>query len=92
MHFQDTHTSLPITRAEEHKCARMKVEEGIHPSLEAIWRAEKEEEPTWIYDEEETRLVEEARLKYEEEVEEYARLESLKEVRLVEETREKSEE
>ena len=70
----------------------MKVEEGIYPALEAIWRAEKEEEHTWIYDEEETRLVEEARLKYEEEVEEYARLESLKEVRLVEETREKSEE
>ena len=52
MHFYDTHTSLPITRAEEHKLARLKVEVGVCLSLEAIKRAEEEEEHTWLESEE----------------------------------------
>ena len=36
------YTSLPITRAEENKCARMKVEEGVLQSLESRQRAEEE--------------------------------------------------
>ena len=35
MHSRDTHTSLPITRAEGHKRARLKVEEGVSIALEA---------------------------------------------------------
>ena len=46
----------------------MKVEEGLHLDLEAR-RIEEEEEHTQIYAEEEARLVEEERLKYEEEEE-----------------------
>ena len=63
MHFHDTHTSLPITRAEEHKRARLKVEERVHLALEAGRRAEQEHD--WIESEEEAPLVEEARLKAE---------------------------
>ena len=44
MHFHDTHTSLTITRSEEHKRARLKVEEGVCVALEARQRAEEEEE------------------------------------------------
>ena len=62
----DTHTSLPITRVEEHNRARMKVEEGVHLALEARQRSEEEEEHTRIEAEEEARLVEEERLKSEE--------------------------
>ena len=65
--FHDTHNSLPITRAEEHKRARLKVEVGVRQSLEARRRVEEEEEHTWIEAEEEARLVEEASLKAEEE-------------------------
>ena len=65
MHFNDTHASLPITRAEEHKRARLKVEVGVRLALEARQRAE--EEHTWLEAEEEARLVEEASLKAEEE-------------------------
>ena len=65
MHFHDTHASLTITRAEEHKRAQMKVEVGVRLSLEAWQRAE--EDHAWLEAEEEARLVEEARLKTEEE-------------------------
>ena len=44
MHFQDTHASLPIIKLEEHNRARTKVEEGIRLFLEAIKRAEEEED------------------------------------------------
>ena len=64
LHFQNTQTSLTLTRAEEHKRARMKVEEGVRLSLEAKRRAE--EEHTRIEDEEEACLVEETSLKSEE--------------------------
>ena len=46
MRFQDTHTSLPITRAEEHKCTRLKVEVGLLLAIEGIQRAE--EEHAWL--------------------------------------------
>ena len=62
--------SLPMTRAEEHKRAQLKVEVGVHLDLEARQRAE--EEHAWLEAKEEPRLVEEARLKSEEE--EYAHL------------------
>ena len=65
IHFHDTCTFLPITRAEEYKRARLKVVEGVRLSLEAIQRAE--EEHAWLEAEEEARLIEEARLKAEEE-------------------------
>ena len=65
MHFHYTHASLPITRAEEHSCAQLKVEVGIRLDLESRQRAE--EEHSWLEAEEESRLVEEARLKAEEE-------------------------
>ena len=59
------HTSLPITIAEEHKCARLKVVEGVRLALEA--RQREEEEHAWLEAEEEVHIVEEARLKaYEE--------------------------
>ena len=63
MHFHDTHASLPIIRAEDHNCARLKVEEGVRLSIEARWRAE--EEHALLEAEEEARLVENERLKYE---------------------------
>ena len=59
MHFHDTLASLTMTRAEEHKRARLKV------ALEARHRVEKEH--AWLEAEEEACLVEEARLKHEEE-------------------------
>ena len=58
MHFHDTHASLPITRAEEHKCERLKVEEGVHLALEARRRADEEEDHTQLEAEEEAYLVE----------------------------------
>ena len=58
--------SLLITRAEDHKCARLKVEEGVCVALEARQRAEEEEEHARLEAEEMTSLVEEARLKAEE--------------------------
>ena len=57
LNFHDTHTSLPITRAEEHKRAWLKLEEGVRLALEARRRSE---------DEHASRLVEEARMKAEE--------------------------
>ena len=65
MHFLDTHASLTMTRSEEHKRARLKVEAGVRLALEARQRLEKEH--AWLEAEEEARLVEEARLKSEEE-------------------------
>ena len=47
-----------MTRAEEHKRARLNVEVGVRPALEA--RQIVEEEHTWLEAEEEARLVEEA--------------------------------
>ena len=67
MHFHDTHTSIPITRAEEHKSAHLKVEQGLRLALEARQRLEEEEEHVWLEYEEEARLVEEERLKAKEE-------------------------
>ena len=64
--FHNTHTSIPITRSEEHNCAQPKIEEGVCLSLEAIRIAEEEEE-VWLEAEEESRLIEEARVKAEEE-------------------------
>ena len=54
-----------MTRADEHKCARLKVEVGVRLALEA--RRRVEEEHTWLEAEEEAHLVEEARLKAEKE-------------------------
>ena len=54
-----------MTRAEENKRARLKVEVGVRLALEERQRAE--EEYAWLEAEEEARLVEEARLKAEEE-------------------------
>ena len=65
MHFHDTLTSLRMTRAEEHKHARLKVEVGVRLAPEARQRVE--EEHAWLEAEEEARLVEEERLKAEEE-------------------------
>ena len=65
MHFHDTLASLRMTRAEEHKRARLKVEVGVRLAPEARQRVE--EEHAWLEAEEEARLVEEARLKAEEE-------------------------
>ena len=42
------HASLPITRAEEHKRAQPKVEDGIRLAFEAIQRAEEEEDHAWL--------------------------------------------
>ena len=58
MHFHDTLASLTMTRAEEHKRARLKVEVGVRLALEARQRVE--EEHAWLEAEEEERLVEEA--------------------------------
>ena len=65
MHFHDTLASLPMTRAEEHKRARLKVEVGVRLALEVRQRVE--EDHAWLEAEEEARIVEEARLKAEEE-------------------------
>ena len=55
------HASLCNTRAEEHKRAQLNVEVGVRLSLESRHRAE--EEHAWLEDEEEARLIEEARPK-----------------------------
>ena len=54
-----------MTRVEEHKRARLKIEVGVRLALEARQGVEKEH--AWLEAEEEARLVEEARLKAEEE-------------------------
>ena len=59
------HASLPMNRSEENKRVWRKVEVGVRLSLEEIPIAE--EEHAWLEAEEEARLVEEARLKAEEE-------------------------
>ena len=51
MHFHDTLASLPMTRAEDHKCARLKVEVGVRQALEV--RERVEEEHAWLEAEEE---------------------------------------
>ena len=65
IHFYDTLTSLPIAGAEDCKRARLKVDVGVHLALESRQRVE--EEHAWQEAEVETCLVEEARLKAEEE-------------------------
>ena len=65
MHFHDTLASLPIAGAEDHKRARLKVDVGVRLALEA--RQRLEEDHAWIEAEVEARLVEESRLKVEEE-------------------------
>ena len=65
MHFHDTHASLPISGAEDRKRARLKVYVGLCLALESRQRVE--EEHAWLEAEMEARLVEEARLKAEEE-------------------------
>ena len=65
MHFHDKLVSLPIAGAEDRKRARLKVDAGVSLALEAIHRLE--EEHAWIEAEMEARIVEEARLKAEEE-------------------------
>ena len=65
MHFRDTLASLPIAGADGHKRARLKVDVGVSLALEARQRVE--EEHAWLEAEVEARLVEEARLKAEEE-------------------------
>ena len=67
MNFYDMLISLHITRAEEHKRERLTVEEGVCLALEARQRAEEEKEHIWLDSEEEARLIEETRLKSEEE-------------------------
>ena len=57
MHFHDTLASLPMTRAEEHKRARLKLEVGVRLTLEARQRVE--EEHAWLEAEDEARPVEE---------------------------------
>ena len=65
MHFHNTHASLPISGAEYHKRARLKVDLGVCLALELRQRVE--EEHAWLEAEVEACLVEEARLKAEEE-------------------------
>ena len=65
MHFQDTLASLPIAESQDRKRARLKVDVGVSLFLESRQRVE--EDHTWIEAEMEARLVEEARLKAEEE-------------------------
>ena len=54
MNFHDTLASLPMTRAEEHKRARLKVEVGVRLALETRQRAE--EEHAWLEAEEVIRV------------------------------------
>ena len=65
MHFHNTHASLPISGAEDHKRARLEVDVGVRLDLESRQRVE--EEHVWLEAEVEARLLEEARLKAEEE-------------------------
>ena len=58
MHFLDTLASPPMTRAEEHERARLKVEVGVCLALKV--RQIVEEEDAWLEAEEEARIVEEA--------------------------------
>ena len=66
-HFHDTHTSYPITRSEEHKRARLNVEEGVRLALKVRRKAKEEEEHARLEAEEEACLIEETRLKAKEE-------------------------
>ena len=63
-----------MTRAEDHNCVRMRVEEVVHLELDAIRRGKEKEENAHIEDEEVANLVEQSRLKYGEE--ELVRLEA----------------
>ena len=91
LYFHESQASLPITRAQDHKCARLKLEEEVCPDLEARQRGEEGEEHARLEAEEKSRLIEGTRLKSEEEEEQYARLEAEEQARLVEETRTKYE-
>ena len=77
MHFHDTYTSLPINRAEYHKRVRMKLEEGVHLSLESIRIVEDEEEHARLEYEEEARLIEESRLEADEEEQAWMRADNI---------------
>ena len=68
----------PMTRAEERKRARLKVEVGVRLALEARQRVE--EEHAWLEAEEEARLVEDARQEAKEN--EHAQLKVVEGVRL----------
>ena len=48
MNFNDTHASLPLTRAEDHKHAQIKVEDGVRLVIESRKRVEDEEDHTRI--------------------------------------------
>ena len=61
--FHDMHISLTITREEDHKHARLKVEHGVRLAFESRHRTE--EKNIRLEGEEEAQLVEEARLKAE---------------------------
>ena len=63
MHFHNTHASLPISGAEDHKRSQLKVEVRVLLALEARYRVE--EEHVWIEAEGGARLIEEARMKSE---------------------------
>ena len=65
MYFHDTLASLPISGAEDHKRAWLKVDVGVRLALEVRQRVE--EEYAWLEAEVEARLVEGSRLKAEEE-------------------------
>ena len=65
MHFHDKLASLPIAGAEDHKSARLKVDVGVRLALESRQRVE--EEHAWLEAEMEACLIEEARMKSEEE-------------------------
>ena len=54
MHFHDTHVSLTLTRAEDHKRERLTVEEGVRLELDA--RRKEEEEHAWLESEEDAHL------------------------------------
>ena len=79
LYFHNTHTSLPINRADGHKNERPKVEDRVCLALEV----EEEEKNAMLESEEEARLVEETRLKSDEEGQ--ARMRDDEEARLAEE-------
>ena len=74
MNFHETHASLPITRAGDHKRVRLKVEEGVRLDLEARRRSEENDEHVRLDSEEEACLVGGSKQKSEEDKEDYAHL------------------
>ena len=77
-----------ITIAEDYNCALIKVGEGLCLFLEVRRIAGEEEEHVRLEDEEEAQLLEEVRLKYEEEDQAWKRYD--KEERLSKEARQKA--